>query len=86
MSAKTIINRFIITEKALKLAEKENKITLVVSLNSTKNDIKRELEKNFNLKVEKVNVIITPKGEKKAMVKLSKEQSAVDFYAKIGLV
>jgi Ribosomal protein L23. len=58
----------------------------VVSLNSTKNDIKRELEKNFNLKVEKVNVIITPKGEKKAMVKLSKEQSAVDFYAKIGLV
>lgn len=86
MSTKNIISRFIITEKALKLAEKENKITLMISLDATKEDIKKTLERDFNLKVEKINTLITPKGEKKAIVKLSKEISAVDFYAKIGLI
>jgi Ribosomal protein L23 len=86
MSIKTIINRFVISEKALKMAEKENKITVIVSLDSTKKDIAKQLEKDYNLKVEKINVIITPKGEKKAIVKLQKDQSAIDFYSKIGLI
>jgi large subunit ribosomal protein L23 len=86
MSIKTIINRFVISEKALKMAEKENKITVIVSLDSTKKDIAKQLEKDYNLKVEKINVIITPKGEKKAIVKLQKGQSAIDFYSKIGLI
>jgi large subunit ribosomal protein L23 len=86
ISIKNIINRFVISEKALKMAEKENKITVIVSLDSTKKDIAKQLEKDYNLKVEKINVIITPKGEKKAIVKLQKDQSAIDFYSKIGLI
>ena len=81
-----IIKRFIITEKALRLAEKENKLTLLVELKANKNSIKNSLEKLYNVKVEKVNVIITPKGEKKAIVKLIKEYNAMDLYSKLGLI
>jgi len=81
-----IIKRFIITEKALRLAEKENKVTLLVELNANKNSIKNSLEKLYNVKIEKVNVIITPKGEKKAIVKLKKEYNAMDLYSKLGLI
>lgn len=81
-----IIQRFILTEKTLKNAERENKITAVVDFNSTKIQIKNAIEKIYNVKVEKVNCLITPKGEKRAIIKLSKEFSALDLYSKVGLV
>jgi|GEM_PF-4950176 LSU ribosomal protein L23P len=39
------IRRFVLTEKALMLAEKENKITLVVDRSATKKAIKDEVER-----------------------------------------
>lgn len=80
------IIRFVMNEKALKIAEKDNKITAIVDLKLNKHEIKRVIEKNYGVKVEKVNTMITPKGEKKALIKLSKENSAIDFYTKIGLI
>jgi large subunit ribosomal protein L23 len=85
MSSK-IIHRFIVTEKALKLAEFENKLTLIVDINSDKKEIKKAIENLYNVKVEKVNVLITPRYEKKAIVKLSKEFSALELYSKLGLI
>jgi len=85
MSSK-IIHRFIVTEKALKLAEFENKLTLIVDINSNKREIKKAIENLYNVKVEKVNVLITPKHEKKAIVKLSREFSALELYSKLGLI
>ncbi len=81
----TII-KFIMNEKALKMAEKENKIVAIVEINSNKKEISKTMERLYGIKVEKVNTSITPRGEKKAIIKLAKDVSAIDFYAKIGLL
>jgi large subunit ribosomal protein L23 len=71
------------TEKTLKLAEKENVITFIVERRANKIQIKKEFEKRFNVKVVKVNTLITRKGLKKAYIKLSKEYNAAELFAKI---
>lgn len=79
-----LIKHFLLTEKAT-LRLEENVITAVVSLNARKKDIKREIESLFNVEVEKVNVLITPKGEKKAYIKLKPKHSAKDVLSKLGV-
>ncbi len=63
--------RFVLTEKSLRLAERENKITIIVPRNASKKEIRDYVEKTYNVKVEKVNTLITMTGEKKAYVKLA---------------
>ena len=75
-----------LTEKAMRLAEKENKITFIVDRRANKKQIKEVVEKLFEVKVEKVNTLITPKGEKKAYIKLKKEYKAQDLITKFGLI
>jgi len=86
MEPENIINRILITEKTIRLAEKENKITLIVNRNANKTQIKEAVEKLFNVKVEKVNTLITPNGDKKAYVKLGKDYKATDILSKLGLM
>ncbi len=81
-----IIVRFVLTEKSLRLAERENKITVIVKRESTKKQIREVIEKLYNVKVVKVNTLITPQGEKKAYVKLAPEYSAMDLLSKLGLI
>ncbi|ASJ02224.1 50S ribosomal protein L23 [Thermococcus profundus] len=80
-----IIVRPVVTEKAVSLIEKENKLTFIVDKRATKQDIKRAVEAMFEVKVEKVNTLITMKGEKKAYVKLKPEYNASEVAARIGL-
>jgi large subunit ribosomal protein L23 len=81
-----MIRRFVITEKALRLAERENKITVIVDRAATKKQITDEIQRLYNVKVEKVNTLISPRGEKKAYVKLSKEHSAMDLLSRLGVL
>ncbi|MEM1634480.1 MAG: 50S ribosomal protein L23 [Nanopusillaceae archaeon] len=81
-----ILIRALVTEKTIRLAEKENKITFIVNRNSNKKQIKEAVEKIFNVKVEKVNTLILPNGEKKAYVKLHKDYKATDILSKLGLM
>ncbi|MCC6036361.1 MAG: 50S ribosomal protein L23 [Pyrobaculum sp.] len=81
-----MIRRFVITEKALRLAERENKITVIVDRAATKKQIADEIQRLYNVKVEKVNTLISPRGEKKAYVKLSKEHSAMDLLSRLGVL
>ena len=80
-----VIIRPVVTEKAVSLIEKENKLTFIVDRRATKQDIRRAVEEIYNVKVEKVNTLITMKGEKKAYVKLKPEYSASGIAARIGL-
>jgi large subunit ribosomal protein L23 len=48
--------------------------------------VKKAVETLFNVKVEKVRILVTPKGEKKAYVKLAPEYKASDVAAQIGLI
>ena len=81
-----MIKRFVITEKALRLAEKENKITVIVERTATKKQIADEIRRLYGVEVEKVNTLITPQGEKKAYVKLAKGYSAMELLSKLGLL
>jgi len=75
-----------VTEKALMLAEKNNVLTLIVERGATKRQIKEAVEKLYGVKVEKVNTLITPLGEKKAYVKLAEGYSAMDVLTRLGVL
>ncbi|MCD6164501.1 MAG: 50S ribosomal protein L23 [Candidatus Odinarchaeota archaeon] len=75
----------VVTEAALELIEKENKLTFIVDRRANKPTIKRAVESLFKVKVDKVNTLITPDGRKKAYVKLSPEYSAADIATKLGI-
>jgi len=81
-----IIKHPIQTEKAVNLMQSENKLTFIVDLKARKQDIKKLIEETFQVKVTKVNTIITPQGKKKAYIKLSKETPAIDVATKLGLM
>ena len=75
-----------VTEKNVGMNEKQNKIVFIVDRKSTKTDIKRAFEELFNVKVEKVNTMITRDGRKKAIIKLKPEYSATDIAVKLGII
>ena len=81
-----ILIRPLHTEKALLLIERENTIIIIVNRKATKHDIKYAIEKLFDVKVEKVNTLITPRGEKKAYIKLTPEYKASEIAMKLGLL
>lgn len=74
------------TEKSLRLLEAENKMVFIVNIKANKHMIKEDLEKTFKIKVNKVNVLITPGGIKKAYVKFSDETPAIDLATKLGMM
>lgn len=81
-----ILKRPIMSEKALRLIETENKIMFEVLREATKPQIKKEFEELFNVKVEKVNTLINPKGKKIAYIKLKPEYKASEIASKLGLM
>lgn len=83
---KGLIVRPVMSEKAMRLMEEQNIITLIVSREANKHDIKRAVESLLGVKVDEVNTLITPRGEKKAYVRLSKEFKASDVAAKLGIL
>jgi large subunit ribosomal protein L23 len=74
------------TEVASRILEAENKLVFAVSLKASKPDIKRAVEELYEVRVEKVTVMITSKGEKKAYVKLHPDFKAVDVAIKLGII
>jgi len=80
-----IVIRFVKTEKATRMLE-ENKLTVIVKPEATKKDIKEAFEETLNVKVVKVNTLRTPKGEKKAYVKLAPEYNATKIAEDLGLL
>jgi large subunit ribosomal protein L23 len=80
-----IIKKPLVTEKTFDLIEKENKLVFIVDRKANKNQIKKAIEKIHNVKVIRVNTMITPKGEKKAFIKLHPEYSAQDIAIDLGI-
>jgi len=74
------------TEKALTYIEKYNTVVFIVRRTATKLEIKEEFEKRFGVKVEEVRTLITPRGEKKAFIKLKKDYSASEIAVKLGIL
>ncbi|MGQ9459759.1 MAG: 50S ribosomal protein L23 [Candidatus Bathyarchaeaceae archaeon] len=76
----------VMTEVTSRILEIENKLVFVVNVKATKADVKRAVEELYEVAVDKVNVTITPKGEKKAFVKLHPDYKAVDVAIKLGII
>jgi len=74
------------TEKAINLISKKNTLSFIVEKDMTKAQIKKEIEEMYVVKVEKVNVIHTFQGKKKALVKLAKESNAMDVASKLKII
>lgn len=73
-------------EKATILRERENKLTFMVNDKATKSDIKKAVEELYDVKVLKVNVLITQRGKKKAYVKLHPDYSAEEIASQFGVL
>ncbi|MGC8663300.1 MAG: 50S ribosomal protein L23 [Thermoplasmata archaeon] len=84
MNEYDIIIRPYITEKAMIMIEKENKLTFIVHKNANKKEIKWAVEKIFNVKVQNINMIYTKEG-KKALVKLKPEYRADEIATRMGV-
>lgn len=84
-NSKQIILYPLITEDAVNLVESENKLMFIVNTRANKSAVKKAVEELYEVKVEKVNLLITSKGLKKAFVKLVPEYRASDLAIKLGI-
>ena len=76
----------LVTEKTVGMIERENKIVFIVDRKANKKEIKEAFEKLFGVKVEKINILITRDGRKKAYIKLRKDFKASDVAVKLGIL
>ena len=74
----------VITEKVVMLIEAQNVLTFETNKNKTKEEIKKEIEELFEVKVENIRTLIK-KNKKYAYVKLKKEFPAIDLATKLGM-
>jgi large subunit ribosomal protein L23 len=86
MDANEVISYPLMTESASLMVERDNKLIFIVNLKAGKSDIKKAVEELYEVKVSKINLLVTPQGEKKAFVKLTPEFRASDVAIKLGIL
>lgn len=82
----SIIKHPLSSESAIKTIEDHNTLVFVVDKRARKPAIKKACQELYNIRVAKVNTLITPKGNKKAYVVLSKVHDALEIANKIGIM
>ncbi len=73
------------TEKIVRMIESENLIAFETDRKTTKEEIAKEVEELFDVKVASVRTL-TRKNKKVAYVKLNKDYVAADVAAKLGIL
>ena len=86
MNANDVIFYPLMTESASLMVERDNKLIFIVNKKAGKADVKRAVEELYEVKVTKVTVLTSPKGEKKAFVRLHPEFKASDVAIKLGIL
>ena len=74
------------TEAAVQNIENCNTLVVIVKKSANKPTIKTAVEQLYRIKVKKINTLITPKGNKKAYIKLTNDLQALDVANKIGIM
>ena len=85
-SIQEVIKYPLISEDAVTLIEAQNKITFIVDADASKNDIRRAVEELYEVRVDRVNSVVTPEGRKKAYVKLTSNYKASDLAVRLGIL
>ncbi len=75
----------LVTEKAVMLIESQNTLTFKADKKTNKTEIKKEIESLFEVKVEKVRVLVRG-NHKYFYIKLKKDFPAIDVATKIGMI
>jgi ribosomal protein uL23 len=75
-----------LTEKAMDQVDDNNTLVLMVDIDANKNQVKDAVEHLFDVSVKKVNTSITPQAKKKAFVRLSEADDAMDVATKMGMM
>lgn len=73
-------------ENVARQIEENNTLVFICDIKATKPMIKKACQELYGCKVRKVNTLITPKGRKKAYVKLQEEGEAVNVASKVGII
>ncbi len=76
----------LMTESASLMVERDNKLIFIVDRKAGKTDIKRAVEQLYEVKVDRITIQNTHKGEKKAFVRLHPEFKASDVAIKLGIL
>ncbi|KAJ3424929.1 60S ribosomal protein L23A [Anaeramoeba flamelloides] len=72
------------TESTMKQIEDHNTLVFIVDIRANKYQISDAVKKMYNVTPIKVNSLIRPDGNKKAFVRLSKNDDAMEIADKIG--
>ena len=75
----------LVTEKAVMLIERDNVLTFELDKRKTKDEIKKEVENTFNVKVDKIRTLIR-NNKKYAYIKLNKKYLAIDLATKLVMM
>ena len=81
-----VVKKPLTTETAMKKIEDNNTLVFLVDLRANKRQIKAAVTGLYDVKVVRVNTLIRPDGQKKAFVKLAKDNDALEVANKIGIV
>lgn len=74
------------TESAMKKIEEVNTLVFIVDRKSNKRQIKQALKQIYDVQAAKVNTLIRPDGKKKAFIRLTPDQDALDVSNRIGFI
>ncbi|MBD3352522.1 MAG: 50S ribosomal protein L23 [Candidatus Lokiarchaeota archaeon] len=80
-----ILKKPVVTENTFDLIDEQNKIVFYVDIKANKKDIKQAIQTIYDVKVIKINTLITSKGQKKAFIKLHPADSASELAIKLGI-
>ncbi len=81
-----VIKSPLITEKVTGMIDSDNTMEFLVNMKAIKPDIKKAIESQFDVDVVSIRTMITPRGEKKAIVKLAGENKANELATRLGLL
>ena len=86
MDAFRVVVAPLTTETAMKKIEENNTLVFLCDVKATKTQIKSAVTLRYGVKIASVNTLIRPDGQKKAFVRLTKDQDALDVANRIGLI
>lgn len=81
-----IIKSPYITEKVTGMIDSDNTMEFLVDMRATKPEIKKALEELYDVEIAAVRTMITSRGDKKAVVKFTKDGSANELATRLGLL
>jgi len=80
-----VIHHPLVTEKAMDQMDFDNTLQFIVHIDADKQSVSDEIESRYDVTVDSLNTMITPRGEKKAIVRLSEDDDAQEIASRIGV-